>query len=290
MASSANEEQKKEYPDKGTVTRGDSSGVVNGLATRLEELAGLPHRNAGLHWIAFLLSIVALVILAVWIAGNRDTVPTGWLALDIGLSVFFAIEFFTRSGFRWNPAGYIRSRFFDFVAIVPALVLVHYSVVYLTVWLWIILAARIIRVLDRLLGDGFFRRNSLALVEGFEEEITDRVLLRIISRIQNDLDHGRFGEKVSETLVRNKEPLLNRLRSEHPHQGIAGELAQFVGLSKVLEKVEERTFDSIVEILKSAEVDRTIRGTVDSAFSSMRQQIGVKSWRKHLGIRRKRAP
>ena len=99
------------------------------IAERLEELELLPHRNAVLHWAAFILSLLSFILLSTWVFSSRGSVPGAWIMLDIGLGVVFAVEFFTRSGYRWSRAAYLRSRFFDFVAIVPALVLVHHGFV-----------------------------------------------------------------------------------------------------------------------------------------------------------------
>jgi len=95
------------------------------LAERLKELEALPHRNATLHWVAFTVSLLSLILLAAWVFSSRGYVPSVLVLLDIGISVVFAVEFFTRSGFRWHRASYLRTRFFDFVAIVPALALVN---------------------------------------------------------------------------------------------------------------------------------------------------------------------
>jgi hypothetical protein len=205
------------------------------------------------------------------------------------LGVAFAVEFFTRSGFRWNRAGYLRTRFFDFIAIVPALALVHHGFAIEGVWVWLILVARFIRAVDRLLGDGFVQRTVLALVEGFEEEITDRVLERILTRIQADMDRTSFSHGVAEAFVRNKADVLQRVRAATPKEGLVPGLAHIVGLDAALERAEERTYDAIVGILNSEEVDRAVRDVVDSSFSRIRSEIGEKSWRKHLWFRRPRA-
>ena len=184
---------------------------------------------------------------------------------------------------------YLRTRFFDFVAIVPALALVHHGFVIEGVWVWLILVARAARVVDRFLGDGFVRRNVLALVEGFEEEITDRVLERIIARIQADMDRAGFSHGVAEAFVRNKAAVLQRVRAATPREGLVPGLAHIVGLDAALERAEERTYDAIVGIMNSEEVDRAVRDVVNSSFSRMRNELGKKSWRQHLGIRRRRA-
>ncbi len=190
--------------------------------------------------------------------------------LDIGLGVVFAVEFFTRSGFRSNPAGYLRTRFFDFVAIVPALALVHHGFVIEEVRAWLILVARFTRVVDRFFGDGFIQRNVLALVEGFEEEITDRVLQRIITRLQGDMDRVGLTHGVAQALERNKAAVLQHVRAATPHEGGVPGLAHIVGLDAALERAEGRTYDALVEIINSEEVDRAVRDVVNSSFSSMR--------------------
>jgi hypothetical protein len=259
------------------------------IATRLEELESLPHRNAALHWAAFVLSLLSLILLATWVFSSRGAVPGGWVWLDIGLGVVFAVEFFTRSGFRWGRLAYLRTRFFDFIAIVPALVLVHHGFVIEGVWVWLILVARAVRVMDRFLGDGFVQRTVLALVGGFEEEITDRVLERIIVRIQADMGRAGFSHGVAEVFVRNKAAVLQRVRAATPREGLVPGLAHIVGLDAALERAEERTYDAIVGIINSEEVDRAVRDVVNSSFSRIRNELGKKSWRQHLGLRRRRA-
>jgi ribosomal protein L12E/L44/L45/RPP1/RPP2 len=205
--------------------------------------------------------------------------------LDIGLGVIFAIEFFTRSGFRWRPVNYTTTRFFDFVAIVPALVLVNHGLVGEGVWVWVILVARFARIVDRFLGDGFVTRNVLALVEGFEEEITDRVMERIIARVQVSVDQARLSHRVAESLQKNKDGVLERIRSATPREGLLPGIARIVGLDTALERAEERAYEAIVKIMDSEEMDRTIRDTINSSFTSLLEEVGKRHWRQHLGIR-----
>jgi len=96
---------------------------VASLEARLEELESRPRRNHLLHWSAFVIALFSLVLLSVWVFSNRGSVPAVWVVIDIGIGIISLIEFFTRSGFRWDRGAYLRSHFFDFVAIVPALAL-----------------------------------------------------------------------------------------------------------------------------------------------------------------------
>lgn len=271
---------------KEDITKGELPKGNPPITARLEEMESLPHRNPVLHWAAFVLSLLSLIMLSMWVFSSKGAVPSVWIFLDIGLGVVFAVEFFTRSGARQGRLKYLRSHFFDFVAIVPALALVHQGFIIEGVWVWLILVARFIRVIDRLLGDGFVRRNILALVDGFEEELTDRILERIIARIQADMGRASFSRGVGDALVRNKAGVLQRVRAATPHEGIVPGLAHIVGLDAALERAEERTYDAVVGIINSEEVDRTVRDAVSSLFSNMRNELGKKSWRQHLGIRR----
>ena len=283
----------KDQPQAVVINTGDadknkSSRNISAMAARLEELESRPRRNPLLHWLAFILSLFSLVILAMWVFGSRGTVSNVYVILDISLGVVFAVEFFTRSGFRWGRISYLRTRFFDFIAIVPVLALVHHGYPLQSTWLWIIFTARAIRIFDRLLGDGFIGRNFLALVEGFEEQITDRVLDRIIARIQADMDRAKFSHGVAETFVKNKSAVLQRVRAATPHDGFIPSLAHIVGLDKALERTEERAYDAVVQIIDSEEVDHAVRDVVNSLFSRMTIELGEKSWRQHLGIRSRR--
>src|ERR1039457_4521688 len=114
------ESDRQEEATQGTVLKDNST-----IAARLTELESLPHRNPVLDWAAFVGALLSLILLSIWVFSSRGPVPNVWIVLDIGLTAAFAVEFFTRSGIRWGHAAYLRSRFFDFIAIVPVLALVH---------------------------------------------------------------------------------------------------------------------------------------------------------------------
>jgi hypothetical protein len=255
------------------------------IEARLEELESRPRRNPVLHWVAFVLSLFSLLLLSSWLFSSRGPVPIMWVVFDIGLGVASIIEFFTRSGFKWNHGTYLATRFFDFVAVIPALALVNHGFVIEGVWVWIILVARFGRVIDRLVGDGFVRRNIWALLEGFEESITDRVLQRIVARVQADMDRAHFTHGVAEAFVKNKSAVLERVRTATPRDGLIPSLAHIVGLDAALERAEERTYDAVVQIIDSEEVDRAVRDVVNSVFDRMSHELGDKSWKRNIGIR-----
>ncbi|MGA9695971.1 MAG: hypothetical protein WBQ62_06130 [Dehalococcoidales bacterium] len=255
------------------------------LEARLEELESRPRRNHMLHWSAFVIALFSLILLSVWVFSSRGPVPAVWVMIDIGIGIISLIEFFTRSGFRWDRGAYLRSHFFDFVAIVPGLALVNHGFAIQMVWVWIILVARFVRVIDRLGGDGFVQRNIWGLIEGLEEEITDRVLQRIIIRVQSDMDRANFSHGVADAFRKNKSSVLERVRAATPHDGVVPSLAHIVGLDAALERAEERTYDAVVEIVDSEEVDHAVRDVVNSVFSRMHHELGEKSWKQNIGIR-----
>jgi hypothetical protein len=252
---------------------------------RLEILKTRPKRNTALHWAAIILSIFSLGLLIYWLVNMPVKVSAEWIYIDLGIGIVFVFEFLTRSGFRWNKAIYLRTHFFDFIAIVPALVLVNRGYPLEAVWVWLILITRAIRMIDRILGDGFVQRNIYALVEGFEEEITDRVTLRIINRLENDISQTNIGQNIAGILEKNKAAVLRRVKQEHPHEGFGAGLAHLVGLDILIERSESRIYDSIIEVIKSPEVEQAIREGVDSSFKSIRSEIETKTWRTHLGFK-----
>jgi len=122
-------------------------------------------------------------------------------------------------------------------------------------------------------------------LEGFEEELTDRVLQRIILRVQADMDRAHFTHTIAAAFVRNKSSVLSRVRAATPKDGIGPGLAHIVGLDKALERAEERTYDAVVEIIDSEEIDTALRDVLNSVFSRMHSELGEKSWKKNIGIR-----
>ncbi|MGB8263261.1 MAG: hypothetical protein WCF70_05115, partial [Dehalococcoidales bacterium] len=100
-----------------------------------------------------------------------------------------------------------------------------------------------------------------------------------------DMDKAGFSHGVAEALKKNKPSILQRVHAATPHEGLLPDLAHIAGLDKALERVEERTYDSVVEIVNSQEVDKAVRDSVNSVFFRMRAELGGNKWRKHLGIR-----
>ncbi|MCA1814694.1 MAG: hypothetical protein LC624_12240 [Halobacteriales archaeon] len=238
-----------------------------------------PHRSRVLHWTAFAGSAVSLFLLAAWLAEPTGMPRGDWVGLDLLLSAAAIAEFLTRSGLRWNARRYAVAHVFDFFAMVPALWLVHRGLPFETLWLWLFLLARGARALDRAAGDGFVRKQLLLLLGAFEEEITDRVMLRILTRVEEDLARGRFGQAVGQALLANREPVLARVRAATPIDGALGGVARLAGIDKAVEQAEARAYDAIVEVLGSAEVDRAIRDVINASFANLRAEVGTKSWR-----------
>ena len=266
---------------------GSDASQSETFGARLKELTQKPRRHPAIHWAAMVLSFVSLAPLIIWRVWPDNFTNSNWYAWDIGFSVFFILEYITRSGFRWDPAGYTKTHFFDFIAIVPALVLIHFSVPWFMVWFWIILVARVMRAIDRVLGDGFIPRNVLAIAEGFEEELTDRVTLRILSRTREDMSRGKFGVGIGQAIEDNKMAVLKEIRTQHPRV-LENDVVRFTGITGALERAEENVYDAIVKVLKSPDIEKAIRDSVNTTFMSIETQVAQKSWKKNLGFKRQK--
>ncbi|MFZ0035736.1 MAG: hypothetical protein WAK60_12210, partial [Sedimentisphaerales bacterium] len=105
-----------------------------------------------------------------------------------------------------------------------------------------------------------------------------------VARAQADMDKAGFSHSIAEALARNKASVLQRVQAATPHEGFVPGLAHIVGLDAALERAEERTFDAVVGIIDSEEVDHAVRDVVSSLFSRIHSELGERSWRNHLGI------
>jgi hypothetical protein len=251
---------------------------------RLDAVDSRKRRNPLIHWVAMTFALISWGILVFGMVNFKSPLPVEWVWLDLALSIFFLFEFFTRSGFRWHRIKYIRTHVFDFIAIVPAFLFLHHGVFAEYLWVWLVLVARSIRMLDRILSDGFIEHNFFALLEGMEEETTDRVVLRIEDRIRKDLVDGKIGHSTAQVLENKKSMVLRRIRAEYPRESFGAELARFVGLEAVIEQIEERIYDAVVDVLASSEANAVIQEEIDVIFAGLRSDIGKNEWRKHLGL------
>jgi len=252
---------------------------------RLEALDSRRHRSSVMHWVAILFALASLGILIFGMVAFRRPLPVQWVWLDFAICFFFFFEFFTRSGFHWHGLKYARTHIFDFIAIVPVLLFLHHGVFIESLWVLLVLVARSIRALDRILGDGFLEHNFFGLLEGLETEITDKVVLRIMDRVQNDLVSGKIGHSSAQVLEKNRGNVLRRVRSEYPRDGLGADLARFIGLEAAIERIEERIYDAIADVLNSSEVDTVIQEDLDLIFDGLRADLGNDDWRNHLGFR-----
>lgn len=246
----------------------------------------IARRARWIHWTAWLAALLAFALLLVPLAWP-ETRPraSGLGTFDLILTLFFLLEFFTRSGFRRLGLRYAATRWFDFVAMVPAAWMLTGGPT-IPEWVsWTVLVARGARAIDRTLGDGFVLRHVLALLEAAEEEISDRVVVKILTRVQAELVDARFGQAAAEALRKNRDEILNRIyREQLRDAGLLGSFASITGLQAALEKSERRLFDSIVEMVGSPETDAMIADIVGQTLERAKREIGVRSWRTRLGL------
>lgn len=246
--------------------------------------APMGSRPRWLHWLAWLASIVSFVVLAVPLVTEREeALPATWRQLDLWICLGFTLEFFTRSGFRQGGWRYARWRGFDFLGMVPVVFLDGF--VQLPAWLlWLVLVARLTRMVDRTLGDGFVKRNALALVEAVEEEISDRVVGKIMTRIEGELGAVRFGQATADVMAKHRDAVLHRIYEEQlPETSTLARIANFTGVQKAVERLEARVFDSVVGMIQSDETDALVREILTASFQRAREEITKRSWRKELG-------
>ena len=264
---------------------GNLSPKVAAHLHRLEVLDSRQHRSGVMHWIAMLFALASLGILIFGMVAFKRPLPALWVWLDLAICIFFFFEFFTRSGFHWHGLKYARTHVFDFIAIVPALLFLHHGIFIEGLWVWLVLVTRSIRALDRILGDGFLEHNFFGLLEGLETEITDKVVLRIMDRVQNDLVSGKIGHSSAQVLENNRDNVLRRVRAEYPQEGLGADLARFIGLEAAIERIEGRIYDAVADVLNSSEVDTVIQEDLDLIFDGLRADLGNEEWRNHLGFK-----
>lgn len=243
-------------------------------------IIGAAGRPRSLHWLAWAAALASLLVAALWMWGPSSPRATAILqAADIGFALFFVAEFFTRTGWRHARLSYLKWRWFDVVAIIPIAAMGPLAVAPLV---WTVFVCRCIRLIDRTLGDGFVQRKAIALLGMVEEELSDRVLIKMLTRWERELEHANFGTSMAAALARNKHDVLARVYAEQLQEGAFARLAHLTGLQAALEREEERLFGALIEMVGSKEVDEAIRDVIASSLRRSREQLGAKDWRREI--------
>lgn len=238
-------------------------------------------RAAWLHWTALVAAFLSIVVAIVWKWGEPGSgVAIILQSMDVALAVFFCFELFTRTGFREKGVSYLQWRWFDYFAIIPVIAL---GPIVATVAFWPVLICRAIRLADRTFGDLFLQRNALIVVGIVEEEISDRILDKILTRWDAELKRANFGTAMSIALARNQEAVLQRVYAEQLQEGTFAKIAHYTGLQATLEKEERRLFGAVIEMIGSPEVDKAIRDVIGAALARARLSLNEREWRQRVG-------
>ena len=244
-------------------------------------LRAVKPRSRFLHWTAWAAALVSVVLLVLWRWGPPEFYSSTLLQrIDIGLAIFFAIELFTRTGWRQSRTTYLKWRWFDFVALVPVTALGPFAVAPV---IWIVLVCRVVRLVDRTVGDGFVQRNAIVLLGAVEEEISDKVLEKMMTRWERELKDAKFGQTVARALERNREAVLARIYQEQLQEGVFAKIAHITGIQSTIEREEARLFAAMIEMIGSAEVDAAISDVIASSMRRTREQLGSRDWKSRIG-------
>jgi hypothetical protein len=226
-------------------------------------------RKPLLHGAAIAVAILSLALLTAWLLSPGTAVPPWALDADVALTVFGIVDFVTRSGLQRHGWGYVRSHPFDFFAMFPALLLVGRGIPFQNGWLAILFVARITRSIDRILGDGFVGRALTSLVDILEDDIADRVVLRLTRSAADALGRAHLGQALAEAMADNKAAILAKVREHHPAEGLGAELLRRSGLEDAVARAEDRAYEAIVNVLGSGEVDKALLESLRRAMANV---------------------
>ena len=251
-------------------------------------LGGTGRRAAWLHWTALAAAMLSILVAVVWKWGEPGSGFAVVLqSIDVGLAVFFSLELFTRSGFRKNGLSYLDWRWFDYIAILPIFALGSLAV---SIAFWPVLICRAVRLADRTFGDSFVQRNALLVVSIIEQEISDRILDKIVTGWDEELKRANFGTAMSIALARNKEGVLQRVYAEQLQDGTVAKIAHYTGLQATLEKEERRLLGAVIDMVGSPEVDKAIRDVIGASLGRARAHLDGRDWRRRIGVAMREEP
>jgi len=166
-------------------------------------------------WLLLLLALFSIALLA-WINLAQITAQQlFWVrVVDYGICLAFAAEFF-RHGRRvgWTD-GYIARHWYAFLGMVPVThALLEHPVIGL-----VFVLARLVRAIDRVLGEGFVARLLNRGKDTLIGAVSGAITVAVLNEVANVLVKGTYTRNVSRALAENERELramiLDKLRDD----------------------------------------------------------------------------
>lgn len=207
------------------------------------------------------------------------------IQIDLGICVLFFVEFLVRlirAERRWH---FVKSHWYDIIGMIPAShpALRGFRLVRLV--RIFVLGSRFVRATNRTFGamtfEAVVRRFSDILVE----IVSDAVILKNLDVLAPGLVRARFAERIGDALAKNRQQVSQLVRRSMAQHATGKRLIRMPGVRNLVDAAETAVVDSIIESLRSNELNFVIQEATQEVLDELKKQVAVREYAQQSGLR-----
>lgn len=201
------------------------------------------------------------------------------IIIDLVIVGIFAIEFLWRLARAPDRKAYVKGHWYDLVGMVPVSHPLFRGFRLARVLRLVVLSGRLVRATNRSFGEAVVEKTVGRYKDIIVEEISDRIILRVLDETERVLTAGAYGSSTARALHANRDALMARINDQLKEDRATRWAMHVPGMERVLEAVQERTINSVIATVGSEEVNQTIISVVREILGDLRREVAKKEWK-----------
>lgn len=205
--------------------------------------------------------------------------------VDYAAIVLFALFFVGKGLVSENPARYARTHFFDVFGLLP----ITSPLFGFDRW-WgfvgvLIVLARASAALDRAFGERVLARVMHRYRAALVEELTEPILIRLLTIIREALQQGRYTASMGATLEERRNEMHAVVKRSIEASPKLTFLRNLPGMEHKIDEAVDELVTSAVTALTSDEMNRLVADALARAISDLEKKVAEPTWKgKGLGM------
>ncbi len=227
------------------------------------------------------LAVVSVGLVAYSVLGTLDDSERLTIFyVDCGICALFLAEFLTS----WRAAGwrgtFLLRNWYDCLSMIPVAHPVFIEGGW-TATLWVlVVAARIGRAVDRLVGERVFAaitsRLTLAMVESVKHPIT----VAVLDEVADVLQTGSYTKNIASALEENRSELKAMILQKLEEDRLTGKLSLLPFHDTLIDTVSETTLRVVFAVLADPRTDELVADLLRENIVQLREEVRAKEYKK----------
>ena len=197
-----------------------------------------------------------------------------WLIIfDTSVCGVFLLEFLARMRKAPDRLGYVKSRWYEILGMVPISHPFFRAFRFLRILRILVLTSRFVRATNRTFGEMAFEATVGRFRDNLVDLIGDAITLRSLDVIEPPLVRSRFADRVGEAMEERR-PEIRAMVRDAMHRVPGGRGLMRMGVfQKMVQAAETAAVDAVIDTLKSDELNQIVQDATRNILEEMREKI-----------------